>query len=210
MKRLTTDKPDGNFETILNFVYGKDGWAHIRYDGENEDVPLYEWARKQCLSRWCDEFPAETPEEIDQEICDCMMDCPDCPVALAYCFASQAVNLRDRLKMYEEILFSENGTELISLDRLREIVSRKDNPPLTLEELREMTKSGVAVWCHDADGIAQGLLCMQEDWYDNCKSPHIWLLDEESHAGVYSVRFMLECGAKFYRRKPEEGTVWQQ
>ena len=63
MNRLTTDNPSDNFETVLNFVYGKDGWGHIRHDGENADVSLTEWARKQCLSRRCDEFPAETPEE---------------------------------------------------------------------------------------------------------------------------------------------------
>lgn len=67
MKRLTTETPDGNFETMLNFVYGKDGWAHIRHDGENADVPLTECARKQCLNRGCDEFPAESAEEIDEE-----------------------------------------------------------------------------------------------------------------------------------------------
>lgn len=129
MKRLTTDTPDGNFETMLNFVYGKDGWAHIRHDGENEDVPLTEWARKQCLNRGCDEFPEETPEEIDEDICDCMMAFPDCPVALAYCFASQAVHLRDRLKMYEDILFAEDGTELVSLEQLRTMASKTPNQP---------------------------------------------------------------------------------
>lgn len=30
MKRLTTDTPSGNFETALNFVYGKDGWAYTQ------------------------------------------------------------------------------------------------------------------------------------------------------------------------------------
>ena len=144
MNRLTTDTPHENFETMLNFVYGKGGWAHIRHDGENADVPLTEWARKQCLNRGCDEFPAETPAEIDQEICDCMMDCPECPVARAYCFASQAVHMRDRLKMYEDVLFAEDGTELVSLEQLRTMSTPPSNPPLTLEELREM--EGKTVW----------------------------------------------------------------
>ena len=72
MKRLAADTPDGNFETMLNFVYGKYGWAYIRHDGENADVPLTEWARNQCLNRGCDEFPAGTSMEIDLEISDCM------------------------------------------------------------------------------------------------------------------------------------------
>ena len=45
MKRLTTDHPDGNFETVLNYVYGKDGVAYLRSDGERDDVPLHEWAK---------------------------------------------------------------------------------------------------------------------------------------------------------------------
>jgi len=92
---------------MLNYVYGKDGWACIRHDGEAAGVPLHEWAKAQCLARGCDDFPYETPEEIDEAVTECcMMGNWDggtiCPVALAYCFASQAVHLRDRLKMYED------------------------------------------------------------------------------------------------------------
>lgn len=119
MKRLTTDSPQDNFDTLFNYVYGKDGWAHIRDDGETGEVPLTAWARAQCLRHGCDEFPESTAEEIDQEICDCMMDFPGCPVALAYCFASQAVHLRDRLMMYEDVLFGPDGTELITLAQLQ-------------------------------------------------------------------------------------------
>lgn len=66
MKRLTTDIPSGNFETMLNFVYGKDGWAYIRRDGEHEDVRLTAWAKRQCKLHGCDEVWTEMPEEIDQ------------------------------------------------------------------------------------------------------------------------------------------------
>lgn len=125
MKRLTTDTPDGNFETMLNLVFGKDGWAHIRHDGEKGAVPLTQWAKAQCILHGCGEFSAETPQEIDEEICDCMMmDFPDCPIGLAYCFAVQASHLRDRLKMYEDIFFAEDGTERLPLDVLRELAGR--------------------------------------------------------------------------------------
>lgn len=123
MKRLTTDTPDGNFETMLNFVFSQDGWAHIRTDGEEGPVPLTQWAKAQCILHGCDEFTADTPQEIDEEICDCLtMDFPDCPVALAYCFAVQAVHLRDRLKMYEDILFAGDGTGRYTLNELKELV----------------------------------------------------------------------------------------
>ncbi len=194
MNRLTTDTPDGNFETMLNFVYGKDGWAHIRHDGENADVPLSAWTRKQCLHRGCDEFPAKTAEDIDLEICDCMMDFPDCPVALAYCFATQAVHLRGRLKMYEDILFSEDGKELISLEQLREMVSQNPNPPLPLEELRKMGGDDVA-WFEFDD--FRGMSTIK---YANSEFLATWrfgfLLWEE-----YGKTWLA------YRRKPEEGTI---
>lgn len=138
MKRLTTDTPNGNFETMLNLVFGKDGWAHIRTDGEEGAVPLTQWAKAQCILHGCGEFPAETPEEIDEKISDClMMDFPDCPIALAYGFAVQACHLRSRLKTYEDILFAEDGTERLTLDDLRSLTQR--NGPLALEELRNGT-----------------------------------------------------------------------
>lgn len=191
MKRLTTDTPDGNFETMLNFVFGKDGWAHIRHDGENADVPLTEWARKQCLSHGCDEFPAETPEEVDQDISDCMMACPDCPVALAYCFASQAVHLRGRLKMYEDILFAEDGAELISREQLRTMVTQPPNPPLTLEELREM--DGDAVWICAPDG-SNGMWALVDLEYALCRTAKGGLAIFDTYGKTWLA----------YRRKPEE------
>lgn len=113
MKRLTTDCATGNFEVSMNYVFGKDGWAHIVSDGEHENVPLTTWAKEQCIKRGCDEFPGETPEEIDQTLCDCLMDGDGCPIALAYCFASQACHLRDRLKQYEDIGLTPEEIELM-------------------------------------------------------------------------------------------------
>lgn len=124
MRRLTTDTSEGNFETMLNFVFGKDGWAHIRHDGETGAVPLTQWAKAQCILHGCGEFPWETPREIDEAICDCMMDFPDCPIGLAYCFATQACHLRSRLKTYEDILFAEDGTERLAVDNLWELAGR--------------------------------------------------------------------------------------
>lgn len=103
MKRLTTDTPNNNFETAMNFVRGG-GWATIRAVGYEENVPLTDWAKAQCIVHGCDEFPGQSAEEIDETICDCIMDGEGCPVAMAYAFATQAVHLRDRLKAIEEIL----------------------------------------------------------------------------------------------------------
>lgn len=117
MERLTSDTPQENFETMMNFVFSRDGWAHIRHDGEREDVPLTEWAKEQCLNRDCTYMKGLTiAKEIDDTLCDCLMDGDGCPVALSYCFACQASHLRDRLKAIEDILGDE-----YDLEHLREL-----------------------------------------------------------------------------------------
>ena len=196
MKRLTTDTPKDNFETMLNYVYGKDGWAHIRSDGEEDDVLLSKWAAEQCICHdGCEDMFRDgvLPEEVDTTICDCMMDFPGCPIALAYCFACQAVHLRDRLKMYEDILFSVDGKELISLDQLRETVSAKSNPPLTLEELRGMGAGPVYI---------VGRHISQYDIYCGYAISGI---EQFYKAALPSDNYGKAWLA--YRRKPEEGTT---
>lgn len=197
MKRLTTDAPDGNFETALNYVYGKNGWAYIRHDGEHEDVMLTDWAKRQCKLRGCDEVLTETPEEIDERLCDCMMDGPICPIALAYCFASQAVHMRGRLKKYEDIFFTEDGTERITLKDLQAMAALPSNEPLTLEELREM--DGEPVWVvplNDFDILPANYLV-------NAYEEQIVVdkfgayLDFEDYGKTWLA----------YRRRPEEGTA---
>lgn len=127
MKRLTTDTPVQNFETMLNFVHAKDGWAHI-YDEDGKEVNLITWALNQCHDRGCDDFQCKTLEEYDEALSSCMMDFMSCPVAMAYCFASQAVHLRSRLKLYEDILFEEDGSERISLEELQEMSFNRCKP----------------------------------------------------------------------------------
>ncbi len=127
MERLTTDNPQGNFSTFLNYVFEKDGWAYIRSDGESEGpILLTEWARKQCITRGCDELPTD-PEGIDESISDCAFCAPTCPVFLAYTFACQAVHLRDRLKLIEDILGDDYGP-----DHLKELVQAENDGRLVV------------------------------------------------------------------------------
>lgn len=116
MERLTNDTPHGNFETMLNFAHGKDGWAHI-YDEDGKEVNLITWALNYCHDRGCDDFQCETLEEYDEALSSCMVDFMDCPIAMAYCFASQAVHLRGRLKMYEDAMPLERVQELAQAEK---------------------------------------------------------------------------------------------
>lgn len=127
MERLTTDNPNGNFDMMLNYVYGQGGWACIRSGGDNvEPVLLTEWARKQCVDQGCENLPTD-PEGIDQYIADCAFDTPCCPVFLAYTFAVQAVHLRDRLKQIEDIL-----GDSYNLDHLRERIQAEQDGRLMM------------------------------------------------------------------------------
>lgn len=123
MKRLTCDDPQDNFLTMMNYVFSKGGWACIRHDGENEDVPLTDWAKAQCAKCEYEISVGDTPQEIDETLCECLMGGEGCPVALAYCFACQAVNLRTRLKAIEDILGEE-----YDLDQLREAATKINEP----------------------------------------------------------------------------------
>lgn len=138
MKRLTHEKPQDNFGIMMNYVFANDGWAHICHDGENEDVPLTEWAKAQCIKRGCDELPGEDPKEIDETLCDCLMDGEGCPVALAYCFGCQATHLRSRLKAIEDIL-----GEDYDLDLLRELAQAEKTGRLVV--LPEKDEGGAAL-----------------------------------------------------------------
>lgn len=82
-------------------------------------------------------------------------------------------------------------------------VDAKPVEPLTLDELRDEARQGNAVWCVDTDGVSAGLLCYTDCVLDDGKEAHIWLLDEEGNAHQYNAGYMIEGGAKFYRRKPE-------
>lgn len=116
---------------------------------------------------------------------------------------SIGVDGKELLNIYEKVRMR---CETIGLkkEELRTQVNMESNSPSTQEELREMAQHGLAVWCVDTDGIAQGLLFMHESWDDSRISPHICLIDEEGDPGVYHVEYMAELGAKFYRQRPEE------
>ena len=130
MKRLTTDDPQDNFSTILNFVYGKGGWAYIRSDGERENVPLTDYCRQLCAQYGCDNTvslrKSPSPEEIDCLMMDCAIDDLGCPVALAYTFACQAVHMRDRCKCYEDVLFDGAGRLRAELPELDALLTKKE------------------------------------------------------------------------------------
>ena len=106
MKRLTTDHPTGNFETMMNLVYSKDGWQYIRH-GE-KDIPTTDFCLGLCAEYGCRFILNinDTQDKKDELLCDCLDEM--CPIATVYAALSGFSHVRDRLKMYEdkEELFS--------------------------------------------------------------------------------------------------------
>jgi len=101
MDRLTTDNPQGNFETAMNYVYDKDREAYILHDGRAANVPLWQYIDRLCEEKGCEVGEPKSSEETSWRCFDCAMDGDGCAVAMMYVFASQAVEHRGRLKRFE-------------------------------------------------------------------------------------------------------------
>lgn len=102
MDKYVTDNPQSNFETMLNMVYGKDGWQYIRTDSEN-GIATVDFCLMLCKDHGC-----EVPESIktgdniikDERLCDCTEN--GCPIAMVYAALCGLGHMRDRLRLYED------------------------------------------------------------------------------------------------------------
>lgn len=100
MNRLTTDNPQNNFETMMNLVYAKDEWHHIRHG--DTDMETTDFCLELCKARGCEHFEkCETDEEKDECLCSCLFD--GCPIATVYAALCGYGHTRSRLKMYEDM-----------------------------------------------------------------------------------------------------------
>jgi hypothetical protein len=100
MDRLTTNDPQTNFETMLNMVYGKDGWGYIRH-GE-DDMKITDFCLMFCKEKGCN--VADTEGKSDEYKDECLFECNyvGCPVAAVYSALCGFCHVRSRLKMYED------------------------------------------------------------------------------------------------------------
>lgn len=111
MDRLTTDNPMTNQATLLNMAYaGEDHRVKLRIREEGADLCEYIVEAAQNEHGWC----GVTPDEVMAGGC---LEC-DCPYGTLSAVATQAAELRGRLKMIEDIL-----GDTYDLDHLRELVT---------------------------------------------------------------------------------------
>ena len=200
MKRLTTDMPENNTETALNLFYVKDKWAWVTGGGPKyEDISLCDYIRMIVKEHKLDIKLGFDDYELTDAIAERLFDGTDTIEGIAatlYTTGWAFAEIRERLKMYEDILFAEDGTERISLEQLRAMTTPQPNPPLTLEELREM--DGKPVWIVGVSAI------------NNFKG-HWDICDWRTERSVLFPYCMESPGLDLYgliwlayRRKPEE------
>lgn len=96
MKRLTTDNPEGNLETMLNYAYAKDSEVVLRFAAGKKDISLCDYMEIAAKNQ-CEGLKAEDYMEGACIECDCA-----CPFGILYAVATQAAELRSRLMEYED------------------------------------------------------------------------------------------------------------
>lgn len=101
MIRYTTDNPKTNVENMLNLAFAKDGLVNIR--GMSESFMQY--ISNACRKYGCSFFDFND-EEIAETITECAFSNPYCPIFLLFTVSTQAAELRERLKRYEDSGFN--------------------------------------------------------------------------------------------------------
>ena len=96
MERLTTDTPQTNMEILANYAYAKDKEVRLIYGDGNEDVALADYIADHAK----EDFGCTVRREdvLNRDSC---WEC-DCPLAALNAVATQAAELRSRLKKYED------------------------------------------------------------------------------------------------------------
>lgn len=203
MKRLTSNNVHemNMTELALNQVSVENGWAW--YTKAPEDTcsvcDLIRSAAATGLALAGDDLSLSLM--TDEELGDVMLDWlqfgekePEGILAILYRALWAMAELRERLKLYEDICFAEDGTELLSpwaLRVLREARENLRNDPLTLEELRGM--DGKPVYLGTSD-LGEWVLVRLEE-------SDVYFLHKNTICAPAKIAF--DVGMEARRRKPE-------
>lgn len=152
MKRLTSNNTfEMNMtELALNQVFVEKSWAWYT-KAPGDDCSVCDLIRSASTTGLKLEDIELDPNLTDEELGDVMLDWlqfgetePEGVLAILYRALCAMAELRERLKLYEDICFAADGTELLTPELLRKTRAELKSAPLTLEELREM--DGEPVW----------------------------------------------------------------
>lgn len=199
MKRLTSDNvfEMSMTELALNQVFVEDGWVWYRKAPEDE-CSVCDLIRGAAAKGLGLEDIELDPNLTDEELGDVMLDWlqfgekePEGVLAILYRALWAMAEVRERLKLYEDICFAEDGTELLApwvLRIFRE--ARLNTGPLTEEQLREM--NGDPVYLDLGDGGEWVLVRLVEN--------EVYFSHKNTICAPAKIAF--ECGGKVYLFKP--------
>lgn len=200
MKRLTSDNTFemSMTELALNQVFVRDGWVWYRKTPENECSICDLIHGVAAMGLWQENLDLD-PNLTDGELGDVMLDGlqfgekePEGVLAILYRALWAMAEVRERLKLYEDICFAGDGTEFLTPWALRIFREAKLNTgPLTEEQLREM--NGDPVYLDLGDGGEWVLVCLMKN--------EVYF----SHKNTICApaKIMFECGGKAYLFKPK-------
>lgn len=189
LPKMVTDDPKGNFEVMLNLVYGKDGWSYIRYSEDGTDgMPITDFCfKKLCPEFGCSAFADQTmtDEEKDELLFDCVFD--NCPVATVYAALSGYGHLRDRLRKHEDAM---------------------TNRVLTLEEARNAEVDTFGTAMHWLELKIRPYRYEDEEIKCAVLSVSIFF-EDESEDGVQDVMYSCTGEPDAWLRQREYGRSWR-
>ena len=195
MKRLTSNNTfEMNMtELALNQIFAEKGWAWYT-KAPGDDCSVCDLIRSAAAKGLKLEDVELDPNLTDEELGDLMLDWlqfgetePEGILAMLYRALWAMAELRERLKLYEDICFGLDGTELLTPELLRKSRAGRKNDPLTLEELREM--DGEPVFLGPVGEWALVRLIENE----------IYFTHKNSICALAKIAF--ECGVKVYLLK---------
>ena len=97
LNRLTTDKPNGNYQNLHNMTLVKDKEVYLRdWNGEG-DISLVDFCKVECKKKCFIDIEENDPAAFGGYIMDC-----DCMVSWFYNLAVGHGELRETLKEFED------------------------------------------------------------------------------------------------------------
>lgn len=157
MERITV----GEINKYINVFYGKNRGAWVRGGGpgpEYEDCSLYDFIRRIAPNHGVQ--VEQENEELDWQMCDMLADGAETKeglIAFFYAAAIQATEMRERLRMIEEILCGDKNE--FDIDRLRELIQadREGRCFVFLVPPDRCTNRSEVVICEDGEAYLQSV-----------------------------------------------------
>lgn len=191
MNRFTTDTPNGNFETMINFAYAKNGEVWLRGADDGKDAELCAYIAKRAFHL---ELCGITNKDDVIEACgaaDCF-----CELGALLAAATQAAELRARLAAYEDTGLDPDEAEACKVALMgKSLAEIKEIEGISVERMKDLAKAEAEVKllvlpCKVGDTIYEidlpeyGVIVCKVIWIDYYIGPAAHIQGNEMVAAV--------------------------